>query len=285
MDKDTILTHAIISDAILTSFEKINNFTLYVDYKDIDENLGFDPDGSHIHDQCEIYINLAGDVSFMVENNIYPIKKGDIIITKPFEYHHCVYHSKVIHNYFCLWINPENNHSILDMFFKRNNGEENKIVLSKENKERFIDICFELRNPDLGITRKYYLYFELLDLLTRGIKDTQEHDANNKLLQDIVLALEYIDANFKNEINIRDIATYAHTSINTLERHFKDALRTTPLAYINKKRLSNSLVLLKDGYSVMEAAEKSGFTDYSGYIAKFKKVYGITPLKYKKLHE
>ena len=272
-------------DAILTGFEKINSFNLYVDYKDIDENSDFDPDGSHIHDQCEIYVNLAGDVSFMVENNIYPIKKGDIIITKPFEYHHCVYHSKVIHNYFCLWINPENNHAVLDMFFKRNNGEDNKIVLSKGDKERFIDICFELRNPALGITRKYYLYFELLDLLTRGIKDTQEHDANNKLLQDIKLALEYIDANFKGEISVSDIASYTHTSINTLERHFKDALRTTPLAYINKKRLSNSAILLKDGYSVMEAAEKSGFSDYSGYIAKFKKVYGITPLKYKNMRK
>ncbi|MBR3934717.1 MAG: helix-turn-helix transcriptional regulator [Clostridia bacterium] len=269
-------------DAILTNFEKINKFNLYVDFRDIDENSDFEPDGSHIHDLCEIYINLAGDVSFMVENNIYPIKKGDIIITKPFEYHHCVYHSKVIHKYFCLWINPENNHVILDTFFQRNKGEGNKIVLSEENTERFTDICFELRNTALSVTRKYCLYFELLDLLTRGIKDPSNSSANNKLSQDILLALEYIDTNFKNEINIHNVATYAHTSINTLERHFKEALRTTPYAYINKKRLSHSVILLKNGYSVMEAAQESGFADYSGYIAKFKKVYGITPLKYKK---
>ena len=35
----------------------------------------------------------------------------------------------------------------------------------------------------------------------------------------------------------------------------------------------------------MEAAQESGFADYSGYIAKFKKVYGMTPLKFKKMNE
>ncbi len=272
-------------DAIINKFGGISAFELHVDFNDIDENTDFEPDGSHIHDQCEIYVNIAGDVSFMVENNIYPVKKGDIIITKPFEYHHCVYHSRVNHKYFCLWINPEDNYKILDMFFKRNKGEENRIVLSEENSQRFINICFELKDDTLSINRKYYLYFELLDILTRGIKGTTTHKEDLNLPQDILTALDYIDANYRDEISVLDIANHAHISINTLERHFKEALRTTPYAYINKKRLSHSVILLKSGYSVMEASQESGFADYSGYIAKFKKAYGITPLKFKKLHK
>ena len=46
---------------------------------------------AHIHDLCEIYVNLSGNVSFVVERNLYKILPGDIIITKPYEYHHCVY--------------------------------------------------------------------------------------------------------------------------------------------------------------------------------------------------
>ena len=42
---------------------------------------------SHIHKECEIYINLSGDVSFEVENHIYPISRGSVIITRPYEYH------------------------------------------------------------------------------------------------------------------------------------------------------------------------------------------------------
>ena len=36
---------------------------------------------SHIHDICEIYVNISGDVSFMVENKVFTISHGDVIIT------------------------------------------------------------------------------------------------------------------------------------------------------------------------------------------------------------
>ena len=46
---------------------------------------------AHTHEKCEIYINLTGDISFMVEGNVYPVKRGCAIITKPGEWHHCIY--------------------------------------------------------------------------------------------------------------------------------------------------------------------------------------------------
>ena len=56
----------------------------------------------HIHDTCEVYINLSGNVSFMVENSIYSIKSGDIIVIKPYEYHHCIYNDDSVHNHYWL---------------------------------------------------------------------------------------------------------------------------------------------------------------------------------------
>ena len=83
-------------------FESVKPFDFsatYIEiYADSSENVNY----SHIHDECEIYVNLRGDLSFIVENNIYPIKPGDIIITRPHEYHHCVYHSNKLHRHF--WI-------------------------------------------------------------------------------------------------------------------------------------------------------------------------------------
>lgn len=34
----------------------------------------------HAHECCEIYVNVSGDVSFAVEDAIYPIGRGDVII-------------------------------------------------------------------------------------------------------------------------------------------------------------------------------------------------------------
>ncbi len=74
---------------------------------------------SHIHDQCEIYINVAGDVSFMVEDRIYPISPGDVIVTRPFEYHQCIYHSIMPHEHFWILFSSKGNEDWLDLFFAR----------------------------------------------------------------------------------------------------------------------------------------------------------------------
>ena len=59
-------------------------------------------------------------------------------------------------------------------------------------------------------------------------------------------------------------------------------LNISPSEYIKKKRLANAAKLLSKGYTVSEASSQSGFSDYSNFIALFKKTYGVTPLKYKK---
>ena len=45
-------------------------------------------DDAHIHDYCEVYFNVSGNVSFAVENKVYPVNTGDIIISKPNEIHY-----------------------------------------------------------------------------------------------------------------------------------------------------------------------------------------------------
>ena len=48
------------------------------------------------------------------------------------------------------------------------------------------------------------------------------------------------------------------------------------------KRLFASMMYLKSGSSVTEAALQNGFSDYSGYIQLFRKQFGMTPGQYKK---
>ena len=49
------------------------------------------------------------------------------------------------------------------------------------------------------------------------------------------------------------------------------------MEYINLKRIAYAEELLKEGASVVEAAEQSGFRDSGGFIRTFKRYRGITP--------
>ncbi len=260
-------------------FESVRAFDFSTRYLELHADSVENVDDSHIHEECEIYVNLSGDVSFVVENHIYPIKPGDIIITRPFEYHHCVYHSNKLHRHFWILFSSSGNEYLLDAFFNRKSGNANHLFLSPEDTDALISLCYKMTEEEPLQSRKYYNFFKLINILQNanfGINT----DANYP--EDTYYAINYINSYFKNDISVYEIAKGAHVSVNTLERHFKKTLNISPYEYIKKKRLANALKLLSNGCTVAEASSQSGFPDYSNFIALFKKTYGITPLKYKK---
>ncbi len=233
----------------------------------------------HIHDECQIYVNLSGDVSFVVEDSVYPIMSGDIIITRPFEYHHCVSHSTKPHENFWISFSPEGNEDLFDMFFNRPLGEENHLVLPANEFDDFILHCHRMTNQADSKIEKYYNFIKLIDFLHKAKVNATQKENNT---QDVNCATVYIKNNLSKQITVEDIAKHSFVSVSTLERHFKKKFGMSPYAYLQKKRLANSTKLLAEGHSVNAASEKSGFLNCSWFIVVFKKEYGITPFQYKR---
>ena len=210
-------------NASLKEFKAINNFDFFIKYTEIDYDSADFITGSHNHEDCEIYINLTGDVSFVVEDKIYPIKPGDIIVTRPFEYHHCVYHSNKLHKHFWILFTPSGNEELLDIFFNRKLGESNHLSLSPSAFEQLRSLCFDMVSNNEAEYKKYYHFFKILDLLHNAeVKD------NNSAIypQDISKAIDFITRNFAEHITISDVASNSNVSINTLERHFQQFFNT-----------------------------------------------------------
>lgn len=260
-------------------FNEIKPFNILVSYVELYSDSPENVYDSHIHEECEVYINLSGDVSFVVENHIYPLKPGDIIITRPFEYHHCVYHSNKLHKHFWILFSSSGNEYLFDTFYKRKPGEANHLTLPPKETGSLISLCHKMTEQEHSQNKKYYRFFKLINILQNADIVT---NAEGNYPPDITYAIDYISRHFSELISVGDIAKEANVSVNTLERHFQQILNISPLAYIKKKRLANATKLLSEGYTVAEASEQSGFSDYSNFISFFKKTYGTTPLKYKK---
>ena len=263
-----------------THYEAINAFDCKVTYNNLTQESPQNTLDSHMHEECEIYINLSGDVSFVVEENIYPIKPGDIIITRPYEYHHCVYHSDKLHKHFWILFTPAGNEKLLNVFYNRPAGNGNLLTLSPANTEYLIALCHNMSKENDGVT-KYSNFFTLISLLHQAEVVSR---TNHIYPDDLTYALDYIVQNFAYPISVQEIAQGANVSLNTLERHFAKFFNMSPHVYIQKKRLSHAAMLLSEGATVTEASEKSGFADFSSFISLFKKNYGKTPLKYKQSH-
>ena len=233
----------------------------------------------HVHPECEIYINLSGDVSFAVENTIYPITPGSVIITKPYEYHHCVYHSDASHKHIWILFSVEQNEQLFDLFFNRKAGTGNLLILAPEQLARVSAICDQLLQDPISEFEKHYLFFRLIQYLYDAESPEEPDDHSPESLK---LALNYMAQHLQEPVTIQQLAQTAHVSVNTLERHFAENLNASPSRYLRRKRLANAAKLLSRGCSVAEACEQSGFPDYSNFIALFRQSYGITPLQYRK---
>jgi len=235
----------------------------------------------HTHRECEIYLNLSGDVSFEVENRIYPISRGSVIITRPYEYHRCIYHSNEQHEHFWLTFSGSESELLLDLFYSREKGEGNLILLGETELEEMCSILKSLMEAVPDPLERGISFLKLIRILRAGRpwKHTNMMDA---LSEDVAGALRYMDEHLTEDIDIKTLCVVCNVSVNTLERHFKTAVGMSPMAMLRKKRLLLSMDYLRSGDTVTEAALKSGFPDYSHYIQLFRRQFGVTPLKYKK---
>ena len=236
---------------------------------------------SHVHRECEIYVNVTGDVSFVVEGRLYPVLPGSAVITRPYEHHHCIYHSEKPHDHFWILFSCDGNEELLEPFFRRGAGENNLRVLSPENTSALLTLCGALTDADPADRENLFRFFRLLSLL----RDADTVCPDPVYPKDLIVALSYLERHFSESLTVTQLAEVSHVSINTLERRFAEYFGQSPSAYLRKKRLAHGARLLSEGKTVTEACVGSGFSDCSSFISLFRKTYGITPLRYRKRYQ
>lgn len=266
----------------IVHFPGINEFTYQIHYIETNAFSTENVFHSHIHSECEIYLNLSGNVSFMVENSIYPIQPGSIIISRPNEFHHCIYNSdNELHRHYWILFSAQGNEFFLNQFFSRLSGHQNLINLNSVQLKQAVSICTSLMQENLSIQERYYYFFSFLNLLQQNISDSVYPDSP-QMPKDLLFSLNYIHTHLSESFTIQDIARLAHVSQNTLERHFSAIIQMSPSEYVRHRRLIHAQRLLTEGHTVQETCSLCGFSDYSHFIAQFRQHFGITPLQYKK---
>lgn len=260
------------------AFPSLKEFYLQIKYAETNRKSHTHEIDLHSHNEFEIYINLSGDVSFLVKNNLYPLSPGDVIIARPGELHHCVYRSDAAHKLFWILFDSQTNPLLADFFFHHSN--HNYISCPAVLKNELIELCFSLLNNNSSYTNNLYSFLRLLKILEIGAMNHSQE--RNTLPADFQQILDYIDSHLSESIQITDISDAFYISASTLERRFKEYVDLKPLEFIQKKKLYLAAELLRSGESVSSAGLSVGYTDNSYFIQLFKRHFGLTPFQYQK---
>lgn len=95
-------------------------------------------------------------------------------------------------------------------------------------------------------------------------------------------SLNYINNNYMKKITLEEVASYSYLSPTYFSRIFKEEMKCTFNAYVNKVRIEMSKKLLADDrIPLAEISELVGYEDQSYFSKVFKKVTGISPGKYR----
>ena len=229
---------------------------------------------SHIHPYYEVYIYISGNVSFLVDHTLYALEKGDVILTAPNQWHHCVYHSDTVHEHFCIVV--EGIHDPLPV-------QTGLIRLPAPARAKMLSVCYEINSHlqaghPISI-REISMIFAVFSYILQG---KNEHPSASTMSLEMQAILLHLHSHYNEPLSLSALADQFHISLSTLERQFKKEFNITPFRYLQEIRMSAACSMLEQGRSVLDVSMSCGYNDCSFFINQFRKRFGVTPFQYSK---
>lgn len=238
----------------------------------------------HIHDTCELYLLVRGEVEYLVEGTVYPLKSGSVVIMRPFESHKTrilakkPYERYVVNFPLSMFESIDPEKRLLRTFCAREIGQNN--LYTKEELQGlriaglFRDACY-CTEDDYGRRLKIQtMLLRILDVLNAAYLKRRVEDIPKSRESEMVA---YINAHIGEDITVPKLAEHFYLSVSQFSRIFKEATGAAPWSYVTAKRLSAARERLRLGATVQNAFESSGFGDYSAFYRAYVKFFGNAP--------
>lgn len=246
-----------------------------------------------IYDTYKLNIMLSDGLAAILSDRaeIYNSFSGDVLFFAPEEIHHGRVLRQGIHKYIEILIPTEYFPNFKSYYFLFNdNSNKRTNILSPASNSRAVILSIAERmvnaiNSTCNEISLFYDFAELLKLCTFLYENKEKCNTSLYIPATLQNAIDFIQREFSQNIQTTDIASASKCSTSYLSRIFKKHLGKSPYCYLTEYRLFMAEKYLRNGYSVTDAALMSGFSDSSVFIKRFKKSFGITPLKYKELYK
>ena len=132
------------------------------------------------------------------------------------------------------------------------------------------------------------LTVELMIVLSRTMRSEWEESLRvktGKAKELVFIAKNFIDTNYDRGITVTDAASYVFLSQGYFTRAFVHEMGMSPMNYLMKKRIERACSLLENNEIKVSAISlQSGFSSPQRFNVAFRKLMGMTPMEYRKLH-
>lgn len=246
----------------------------------------------HSHGDFEFHMAVNGDCVFLTETGKNTVKKGDILLVRPYAIHSCIEGTdRMVKMSFCFSFEKKsetgnNTFSHLERAFSSFEGV--MMICGKKYEQLVRDILFEVHSDDCFSEERLRSYFFLLitglarDIAPKKetIKEKEKIAQGGKLYR--IMIEEYINLNYNKKISLSHLAEILHLCEKQVSRIIKAEFGMSFSDFVSKIRCGAAEYLLKNtSASVAEIAEKVGYGSYNGFYNMFVANVGIAPTEYR----
>lgn len=254
----------------------------------------------HYHPEAELIHVVKGKGTQFIGDSISEFQSGDLILVGANLPHYWRFDEdfaasnpdnyadvKVVHfsekflgEYF---LNMPENKMIKDILDKAKRG----IRIAGKNKDNVAEMLSYMLKTE-GTDRIIYMIQALLEIakcdkleFLSSIGYAPEiEEINNDRIKDIY---DYTFANFRNRIELKEIADVARISPNSFCRYFKSFTQKTYSQFLTEIKVGQACKLLIDNrLNIKQICYESGFNNFTSFHKCFKGITGKSPLSYQR---
>lgn len=243
----------------------------------------------HYHDFDKIVILKSGHVDYTVEDVTYALSPWSVLLVKNHAIHRAVIDVSVPYDRIIIYLNHDHfknlmpGSNMMDCF--ENTGSETCLLLPDERGvtelSRAVD-DFEALQDDgrFGAdTIRETMIIRILVYISRFSRESAggELPETGGYDRKISAVISYINSNLSSDLSVENLANSVYLSRYHFMRLFKEQTGTTIHSYIREKRLLYASRLIREGVPAVQAAQESGFTDYSTFSRAFRACFNARP--------
>lgn len=235
----------------------------------------------HLHSHYEFYYLCSGEIEYFVDNTIYTLKKGDLVVIPPNTLHNSIVIQNPVRKRILINLNKE---------FMQNEKEikwPGVGIFHLKDGERIKDLITELSNEQKtgnSVLMMKALMCEFLILLSRRENKNDGYLIQNNPSSELIMKIvDFINKEYFGEITLKTIANMFYVNESYLSRCFKQNTGFNFSEYLNKYRVKKAVELLEEtDKNITKVALSVGFNSSNHFCKIFKKIMGCSPLQYKR---
>ena len=248
---------------------------------------------THDHSAVEILLTLEGMVTYTIEDKIYQVRKGEILIVPP-DTLHSLTMGEGSSRYLFLFesdaIMTMRDIKSMAMYFHKpfhlRDGSDAHVRI----RELLLRAREAYEKRELMWNTMCYscilrVYATLGQRYLSGIKPRTGDNMRNMDSEVINAVMTYINNHYREELSLEDVAQFAGFSRYYFSRSFKRQTGYSFKDYLCQKRLQVAMdLLIRTNRSMRDVAIESGFGSVATFNRVFREKKGCTPTQYRAIY-